>query len=144
MPSRLGSEIEDVRRDVMLLEQAQHAVAHVRRIVVRDHRLARALRQRHFAARGQRMRRVHEHHELVLAEHHRAEPRLGRLERQHAEVERALRDLGADLPRRHAPDVHVHQRVRLRGSARSSAARRGPRLRWRRSARGRGAGRAGP
>ena len=62
---------------------------------------------------GQRMRRVHEHHQLVLSEHDRAEPRLGGLERQHAEVEAALRDLGADLPRRNAAHVDVHQRVRL-------------------------------
>ena len=41
---------QDVGRDVMLLEQAQHAVADVRRIVVRDHRLARALGQRDFLA----------------------------------------------------------------------------------------------
>ena len=59
------------------------------------------------------MRRVHEHHQLVLAEHDRAQPRLGRLERQHAEVEAALRDLGADLARRDAAHVDVDQRVRL-------------------------------
>ncbi len=57
------------------------------------------------------MRRVDQHHELVLAEHDRAELRLGGLERQHAEVEAALRHLGADLARRDAADVHVHQRV---------------------------------
>ena len=62
---------------------------------------------------GERVRRVHEHHELVLAEHDRAEPRLGGLERQHAEIEAALRDFGADLARRDAAHVHVHQRVRL-------------------------------
>ena len=79
---------EDVGRDVMLLEQPQHAIADVRRIVVRDDGLARALRQRHLLAVRQRVRRVDEHHQLVLAEHHRAEPRLGGLKRQHAEVER--------------------------------------------------------
>ena len=59
------------------------------------------------------MRRVHEHHELVLAEHDRAELRFGRLEREHPEVEAALRDFGSDLARRNAADVNVNQRVSL-------------------------------
>ena len=41
------------------------------------------------------------------------EPRFGRLERQHAEVESALRDLGADLARRNAAHVDVHERMRV-------------------------------
>ena len=40
-------------------------------------------------------------------------PRLGGLEREDAEVEAALRHLGADLAGRNAAHVHVHQRVRL-------------------------------
>ncbi len=40
-------------------------------------------------------------------------PGLGRLKREDAEVEAALRDLGADLTRRNAAHVHVHQRVGL-------------------------------
>ena len=102
----------------MLLEEPQHAVAHVRRIVVRDHGLPRAFGERHLPAVRERVRRMHEHHQLVLSEHDRAELRLGRLERQHAEVERALRDLGAELPRRDAPHVHVDQRVAVSGTAR--------------------------
>ena len=102
----------------MLLEQPQHAIADVRGIVVRDDRLARALGQRDLAALRQRVRRVDEHHQLVVAEHHRAEPRFGRLKRQHAEIEPALRDFRAELPRRDATHVDVHQRMRLRGTGR--------------------------
>ena len=61
----------------------------------------------------ERVRRMDQHHELVVAEHDRAQPRLGRLKRQHAEVEAAVRDLGADLARRDAAHVHVHQRMGL-------------------------------
>ena len=68
--------------------------------------------------RGQRMRRVHQHDQLVVPEHDRAEPRLGRLERQHAEVEAALGHLGANLARRDAPHVDVHERMGARGTAR--------------------------
>ena len=69
--------------------------------------------ERHFLVVRQRMSRRHEHHELVVAEHDRAELRLGRLEGQDAEIERPLRHLRADLPRRNAPDVDVHERMRL-------------------------------
>jgi hypothetical protein len=56
---------------------------------------------------------MHEHHELVLSEDHRAEAWLCRLKRQYAEIETALRDFGANLPRRNTADVDVHQRMRL-------------------------------
>ena len=52
----------------MLLEQPQDAIADVRRIVVRDHGLARALGQGDFSALRERVRRMDQHHELVLAE----------------------------------------------------------------------------
>ena len=97
----------------MLLEEPQYAVAHVRRIVVRDHRVPAALRERHFLMSRERMARRYEHHELVVAEDDRAQLRLARMEREHAEVERALRDLRPDLPCRDAPDVHVHERMRF-------------------------------
>ena len=45
-----------------------------------------------------------------------AEPRLGGLERQHAEVEAALRDLGAHLAGRDAAHIDVHERVAPGGS----------------------------
>ena len=48
-----------------------------------------------------------------MAEDDRAELRFAGLEGEHAEVERALRYFGANLPRRDAADVHVHERVRL-------------------------------
>ena len=50
MPFEARQRDQDVGRDVVLLEQPQHAVAHVRRIVVGDDRLARALGQRDFLA----------------------------------------------------------------------------------------------
>jgi hypothetical protein len=56
---------------------------------------------------------MHEHDELVLPEHDRTESRLGRLKREHTEVEAALRDFGADLSRRNAAHVDVDQRVGL-------------------------------
>ena len=48
-----------------------------------------------------------------MSEDDGTEFRLRRLEGQHAEVERPLRHLGADLARRDAPDVDVHERMRL-------------------------------
>jgi hypothetical protein len=51
--------------------------------------------------------------ELVLSEHDRSETRLGRLKCENAEIETALRDFCADLPRRDAADVDVHQRMRV-------------------------------
>ena len=114
MPSRLGSDTRMLAGNVVLLEQPEHAVAHVRRVVVRDDRLPRALRQRHLprlrpadATDGTSMT------SSSWPEDDRAEPRLGGLEREHAEVEAALRHLGADLPRRDAADVDVHQRMRV-------------------------------
>ena len=97
----------------MLLEQTQDVLAHVRGIVVRDDGLPRAFRQRDLARVRQRMGRVHEHHQLVLTEHDRTEPRLGRLEGEHAEVEAALCHLGADLSGRDSAHVDVHERMRF-------------------------------
>jgi hypothetical protein len=56
---------------------------------------------------------MHEHDELILAEHHGAKTGLGWLEREHAEIEAALSDLGPDLPCRDAANVHVHEGMRL-------------------------------
>ena len=58
-----------------------------------------------------RMRRVHQQHQLVRAERHREQPLVARIERDDAEVEAALRDLDADLARRHA--AHVHENARM-------------------------------
>ena len=65
------------------------------------------------SAVGERMRRVDQHHELVLSEDDRAEASFGRLKRQHSEIEAALRDLGADLTGGDAPHVHVDQGMSL-------------------------------
>ena len=67
MPSRLGSAITMLSGDVPLLEEAQHALARRRRIVVRDHGLAPDLLHRDLRRRGERMRGRHQQHELVGA-----------------------------------------------------------------------------
>ncbi len=95
----------------MLLEQPEHSVANMRRVIVRDDGLARALRQGDFFAVGQGVGRVHQHHELILAEDHCTEARFSRLEREDTEIEASLGDLGADLTRRNTPDVDMNQRV---------------------------------
>ena len=57
---------------------------------------------------------MREHHQLVAAERDRLQPLVGRLERQDAEIEAALEQLGGDLPRRHAPDLDARLRVLAR------------------------------
>ena len=97
---------------------------------------------RHLPALGQRVRRRHQQHELVAADRHLEQALLGRMERQRAEVEAALLHFDGDLTGRHAAHVDRDVGIALRGSARSAAAACGRPLRWRRSARGRAAGRA--
>ena len=60
---------------------------------------------------GQRMARVGEHHELVVAERHGLQRALGRRERQHAEVDGAVEERRRHVPRRHAAHVDQHLRV---------------------------------
>src|SRR5688500_19263788 len=57
------------------------------------------------------MRRMHKHDELVLTEDNRAEARLARLKREHAEIQAPLGDLGADLTRGDAAHIDVYQRM---------------------------------
>ena len=95
-----------------LLEKPQHALARRRRVVVRDHRLPAEIGERDGATRRERMRRVREQHQLVVADRERGQPLLGRLEGQDPEVEAALQHLEADLARRHA--AHVDERLRVR------------------------------
>ena len=87
---------QHVERRVLLLEHAQHALARRRRIVVRDHRSRAPTSSIVTCARvRQRMRRRHEQDELVAARAASTQPALGRLERQHAEVEAALQHFDA-------------------------------------------------
>ena len=95
----------------MLLERSEDAIAHVGRVIVRDERLPRTFRERHALRCREVVRRMDEHHEIVLAERDRIEARFRRLEREDAEVEAALRNLRADLPGRDAAHVNVYQRV---------------------------------
>ena len=130
-----------LQRDVTLLEQPQHALARRRRIVVRDDRLRGHVLHRHLPAPGERVGRRHEQHELVAADRHLEQPFFGRTERQRAEIEAALLHLDGNLPRR----ARGARRWRCRDSAgetaRSAAAACARPPRWRRSARGRAAGR---
>ena len=96
---------------MVLLEQPQHTIAYVRWVVVSDDSVSTAFSERHFLRLCERVRRVNEHDELVVAQHYGAQARFCRLKGQHAEIEAALRDLGADLPCRNPTNVHVHERV---------------------------------
>src|SRR5262247_4678491 len=97
----------------MLLEEPQHAIAHVRWIVVRDDGMSAAFGKRHLLAAGKRVIGRDEHHELVVPEDNGAQSWFGRLEGQYPEVQCPLRHLGPNLPRGYAPYVHMHQRMRL-------------------------------
>jgi hypothetical protein len=56
---------------------------------------------------------VNEHDELVVTQHDGAQTRFCWLKGQHAEIEAALRNLGADLSCRNSTNVHVHERVSI-------------------------------
>ena len=77
-------------------------------------RLARELLHRHLLAPGERMRRGHEHHELVAAERRPTRGRGsagGNVSTPKSRL--PLRHLDADLPRRDAPHVDLDVRVLL-------------------------------
>ena len=133
-----------VERDVVLLEQPQHALARRRRIVVRDDRMPRQLRPsspggvrraRATATRAARARRC------------RPEPRAALLPTDGTSARRN-RGCPAGLRPRSAAPAHGARRWRCRetagGTGRSAAGACGRPLRWRRSARVRAAGRAAP
>ncbi len=113
MPSRLGSEMRMLSGAWRCFVQPQHALARRRRIVVRDDRLPAHLLHRDLPAVRQRMLRRDEQHQLVGPELQRQQVALRRVERQHAEVDRAQQDLLRHLARVHAPDVHQDGRIVL-------------------------------
>ena len=86
----------DVDRRAPALVRAEHALARGRRIVVRDDDLAPDLLERDSSSGRQRMPRRREQDEIVGAERHRLDAAVGRLKRQHAEVEAS--DPAALLP----------------------------------------------
>lgn len=96
---------------MVLLEQPQHTIAYVRGVIVSNDSVSTAFSERHFLRLCERMRRVNEHDELVVAQDYGAQARLCGLKGQHPEIEAALRDLGADLSCRNPTNVHVHERV---------------------------------
>jgi len=96
---------------MVLLEQPQHTIAYVRGVVVSDDSVSTAFGERHFLRLCERVRRVNEHDELIVAQHDGAQARFCRLKGQHAKIEAALRDLGADLSCRNPTYVHMHERV---------------------------------
>ena len=98
---------------MLLLEDAEHALAGRRRIVVRDDGLTAEFGHRDLRARGQWMLRMHEDDELVGTQPQREQAALGGLECHHAEVESTLKDFDADLTRRHASDVHLNLWMRV-------------------------------
>ena len=66
----------DVDGQMVLLEELQHPVAHVRRVVVGNDRLLAALGERDRLGPSQLVARRHEHHEFVGAEDDGAQARL--------------------------------------------------------------------
>ena len=104
---------EDVGRDVVLLEQSQHAIADMRWIVVRNHGVPSAFGQRHLFVARERVRRIDQHHQLVVPEDDGAELWLRGLESEDAEVECPLGDLRPDLARRDSPDIDMNEWVRV-------------------------------
>ncbi len=89
-----------------LFEQAQHAFARRRRIVVRHDWLVRNVFHRDLLSLRQRVRRRKQQDELVAADNHLEEAALRRAECQRPEVETPLLHLDGDLSRGHTPDVH--------------------------------------
>ncbi len=100
-----GQRDHHVERDVVLLEQAQDALARRRRIVVGHHGMSRELRHRDVTAPRQLVRGRDEQHELVAADRDFEQAFFGRMECQRAEVEAPLLDFDGDLPRRDTADV---------------------------------------
>ncbi len=96
---KAGERDLDIDRGVLHLERAEDALAGRRRIVVRDHRLAAELGQRHLFPPRQRMLRVDQHDQIVVAQRERHQSAFGRQERDHAEIQTALRHLDANLAR---------------------------------------------
>ena len=77
---------------------------------MRDDDLAADFFERHAPARRERVLRRRQQDHVVAAKRERLDAAVGRLKREHAEVETAIEDRVGDLPRRHATDVHDHLR----------------------------------
>ncbi len=102
----------NIDRRVAALVGAEDAVARRRRIVVRDHRLLADLFDRRPATRGERVLRMRQHHQLVGPSAIDCSPRSAGLEREDAEVEIAVEQLGRDRAR--ADAAHLDERMRMR------------------------------